>query len=119
MMSVTDTGEWPYGILLFVLLLTNRSIMRLTKGSKRANATGDGLYEDEDGAAAEHSAIQFSSKQSFIFIWVVVAAGLALSFSLAIFVTIQRDQAFGVLYLTRLWLLFAAWLSKQLNLSMK
>lgn len=117
------TREWPYGtlLLLFIALSATPSIVRLTKGSWRTNATttNDGLYEDEDGTATEHSVIQFSSRRPFIFIWVAVAAGLAFSFLLIVATTIQGDPPSANPYLMELWQIFAAWVSKQSNVSMK
>jgi hypothetical protein len=110
-MGVT-AEEWSYGTLVLVILLSTGSIVRLAKGSWRAKASNNGLYEDEDGAATEDSAIQFSSKRPFIFVWVAVAAGLAFSFSLAVVATIQRDESFAGPYLARLWQIFTAWVSK-------
>jgi hypothetical protein len=55
-MGVT-AEEWSYGTLVLVILLATGSIVRLAKGSWRAKATNNGLYEDEDGAATEDSAI--------------------------------------------------------------
>ena len=68
--------------------------------------------EDEDGVATEESMSRYSTKHQFAVSIGVTAVGLAVSFALAVFATVRRENSFSESCLTQLWLLFPAWVSE-------
>jgi hypothetical protein len=107
--SIANTS---YASFILTAIFTIPSISRIAKRPWRVNIANDGVYEDEDGAATEESMAKFSTKRLFAVIYGVTGTGLAISFALAVFATVQRANSFSELCLTQLWLLFPAWVSE-------
>jgi hypothetical protein len=108
--SIASTS---YAAFVLTALFTVPSISRLAKRPWRVKtANDDGIDEDKDGVATEESMAEFSNKVQFVVIFAATGIGLALSFALAVFATVRRENSFSELCLTQLWLLFPAWVRK-------
>lgn len=97
----------PYAAPALVATFTVRSIWGLAKKFRRNKSHDVGLYKDEDGEATEESMAEYSTKSSFLIIFIALAMGLATSFALAVMAT---SWAFSVLDLA--WLLFVSWVGR-------
>lgn len=105
--SIASTS---YAAFILTAIFTVPSISRLAKRPWRVKTTNDdGIYKDEDGAATEESMAKFSNKAQFAVILGATGVGLAVSFALAIFATVRRENSFSELSFTQIWLLFPAW----------
>jgi hypothetical protein len=108
--SVASTS---YASFILTAIFSVPSISRFAKSPWRVKTANDGVYEDEDGVATEESMSQYSTKYQFAVSIGVTGIGLAVSFALAVFATVRRENSFSELCLTQLWLLFAAWVSER------
>lgn len=92
-----------------LLLFSLPSLWRLCKAPWLVKSPSiAALYEDEDGIATEESMQRFSSKQQFVVVFFAAAVGIAASFGLAVWATVQKDVVPDIA-ITQLWLLFASW----------
>jgi hypothetical protein len=96
-----------------LLLFSLPSLWRLCKAPWLVKSPSiAALYEDEDGIATEESMQRFSSKQQFVVVFFAAAVGIAASFALAVWATVQKDTVPDIA-ITQLWLLFASWVGDQ------
>ncbi|KAE8451411.1 hypothetical protein EG329_004040 [Mollisiaceae sp. DMI_Dod_QoI] len=96
-----------YVIPTLIAIFTIPVIWRFAKNIRNSKTIKeDVLYEDHDGKATEESMAKYSTKRSFIVIFVGTALGIASSFSLSVIATID---SMGLEYVTIIWLLFWSW----------
>lgn len=109
--SIADAS---YGSIVIIAISTIPSIVRLAK-RRRVKAANDGkLYEDADGVATEESMARYSTRHLYTITLVLAALGVATSLAHAIYATVEKNHDFSKLALTQVWLLFAAWVSRQI-----
>ncbi|KUJ08725.1 P-loop containing nucleoside triphosphate hydrolase protein [Mollisia scopiformis] len=96
-----------YIIPTLIAIFTVPVIWRFAKSIRSAKPVKDDeIYQDEDGKATEESMKEYSTKRSFIVIFVGTGLGLASSFALSVVATIE---SMNIKYVTIVWLLFWSW----------
>ena len=114
-MATDSLLKWSYATAVVVGVLTIPSIVRLFIDlwwrAKSAKHDGLVVYEDKDGIATEESMAEFetSNQKPLMLVFIIALLGLSVSFAVAVFGTVRRQDAFTKLCLLQLWLLFAAW----------
>jgi hypothetical protein len=96
-----------YGAPALIATATIPVVWRFAKNIRRAKPVkNEGLYEDKDGKATEESMAKYSTKKSFILIFIGVGVGVAASFALFVNSFIQvleyREPPL-------IWVLFGSW----------
>jgi hypothetical protein len=96
-----------YAAPAFIAAATIPVVWRFAKSIRRAEPIkNDGLYEDKDGKATEESMASYSTKRSFIVIFVGVGFGLVASFAVVVNTFIQVLEFNDAVLI---WLLFGCW----------
>jgi hypothetical protein len=107
---VDDTLEAvSYAIPVVIGVLTISPAWTLVTSFRRTKVTAtDALYQDNDGTATENSMKAYSARRPFVFIFIGSALGLAASFGLAVFATVEtvKQESF---HLSSIWALNLAW----------
>lgn len=95
----------PYVATTIIAISTIPTLWRIASIIRHGKIVKDhGIYEDKDGTATEESMAQYSTKKSFVVIFIGVALGLAASFALAV-----AGMVYHMDGVTRIWLLFGSW----------
>ncbi|QSZ34680.1 hypothetical protein DSL72_007534 [Monilinia vaccinii-corymbosi] len=103
-------NELSYAAPALIALFTIPTAWRFVKNFKKPRSTHhEVLYEDKDGVATEESMAQYSTKLQFVIIFTSLVVGLLVSFGLAVFATVEKNQGFSDRCLAQLWLLFLSW----------
>lgn len=96
-----------YVIPVLIAIFTIPVIWRFAKNIRSTKTIKeDEIYQDEDGKATEESMAKYSTKRSFILIFLGTALGVASSFALAVIATIE---SMNIKNSTIIWLLFWSW----------
>lgn len=106
-LRIASTGA-PAIIAIFTLPVVWRFADRIRHGKTIKN---DDIYEDKDGAANEESMARYSTKRSFLAIFVALALGLAASLALVVIAMVYHFHE-----TTQIWLLFWSWVCKHLTI---
>ncbi|KAH6709145.1 hypothetical protein BKA61DRAFT_556514 [Leptodontidium sp. MPI-SDFR-AT-0119] len=96
-----------YAAPALVAILTIPPVWRfagLIRHRKTPKVDRDAVYEDKDGAATEESMKNYSTRGSFIAVFVASALGLAASLSLVVVATVFHFHD-----VTHIWLLYWSW----------
>ena len=104
----------PLAIPFIVAVLTLRPAWTLVRSVRRTKTLDDGaLYEDRDGVATKESMAAYSSKQSFIVIFISSGLGLSASIALTVFAIAKElwRNPDGV-DLSHVGLLILSWVSR-------
>jgi hypothetical protein len=114
--SIDNTFQIISNVIPIVIaILTVSPTWKLVTSFRRARASTDALYQDEDGAASQESMISYSVKGSFIFVSIAIGLGLLAAFALAVFGTIHQEHFHS---LSSIWILNLLWVS-EISLSLK
>lgn len=109
---VSYINELSYAAPALIGLFTIPTAWRFAKNFKQPRLTNhEAFYEDKDGVATEESMAKHSAKFQFMIIFTSLFVGLLVSFGLAVFATVQKNEGFSDLCLVQLWLLFVSWVS--------
>lgn len=103
-----------YAAPALVAILTIPPVWRfagLIRHRKTPKVDRDAVYEDKDGAATEESMKNYSTRGSFIAVFVASALGLAASLSLVVVATVFHFHD-----VTHIWLLYWSWVCSYLLL---
>ncbi|KAF8854593.1 P-loop containing nucleoside triphosphate hydrolase protein [Acephala macrosclerotiorum] len=96
-----------HAIPVVIAIFTIPVIWRFAKNIRNAKVVKeDGLYKDGDGEASEESMEKYSTKRSFIVIFLGTGFGVLASLALAVVATID---SLGIEYKTIIWTLFWTW----------
>jgi len=99
-----------YGAPALIATATIPVVWRFAKSIRRAKPIkNEGLYEDKDGKATEESMAKYSTKKSFILIFIGVGFGLAASFALFVNSLVQVLEYREPLLI---WVLSGSWVCK-------
>ena len=91
----------------FIVTATIPVVWRFAKSIRQAKPIrGEGLYKDKDGKATEESMTKYSTKKSFILIFIGVGFGMVASFALAVNSLVQFMEYHEF---PSIWLLFGCW----------
>jgi hypothetical protein len=95
-----------HALPVLIGVLTISPLWTLVASFRRTRTVAqDALYQDKDGVATKESMAAYSTTRQFILVFIGTGLGLAASFSLAVFATVN-SQSFDIL---SIWLLNLSW----------